>query len=145
MQELVADWWSKKYNLPSNHELFQERTFFSLLVDFYADYYDRNPLEAHRNEDGFVQFKDTGDDLIDKWEQQIADGHTPDFMEGFTEEQKSALTRLRAKGKSRIPGQTTTFGATDAIAVDHQQRLASKLHPALNGDASKPLLFGSGD
>lgn len=66
--------------------------------------YEENPLEAHRNEDGHVQFKDTGDEFIDRWEEQIAAGESPDMMEAFSEEQLKKLDRLRTRGRTRFGG-----------------------------------------
>lgn len=103
--EALERWWSDKYKLPSNHDLFQSRTKFDLLVEFYEDYYDKNPLDAHRNADGTIQFKDTGDDMIDKWEAEIAAGLTPDFYEDLSPEDQEKVKRLREKrNKSRASG-----------------------------------------
>lgn len=94
---MLGKWWEKKYKLPSNHNLFVSRTLFDLLVEFYEDYFDRNPMEVHRQADGQIQFKDTGDPLIDKWEQQIADGIEPNLDEAFSEHSLKALEKVRAK------------------------------------------------
>jgi len=56
------------------------------------DYFENNPLEVHRQEDGEIQFTNTGDSLIDKWEQDLADGVLPNLEEAFTPE---ALEKLR--------------------------------------------------
>lgn len=97
-------WWTTKYRLPSNHKLFQKTTYFELLVDYFQDYYEANPIEQYRNEQGNIQFKDTGDPLIDKWEQEIQEGNTPDLLEAFSEEQKrSIIEKLeRARGSAHV-------------------------------------------
>jgi hypothetical protein len=92
-------WWSTKYKLPSNHKLFQERSFFEHLVEYFEDYYTNNPVEANRNEDGIIQFKDTGDPLLDKWNEEIAEGKAPDFWEAFSEESKNIVLERLEKAK----------------------------------------------
>jgi hypothetical protein len=93
-------WWSTKYKLPCCHSLFQETTFFEHLVDYFLDYYEANPLEQHRNEDGTIQFKATGDDLIDRWEKELSQGNTPDLMEAFSEEQKNSIIKRLERVKN---------------------------------------------
>ena len=85
--EMLRRWWTEKYKLPSNHELLQNSTVFDLLVDFWLGHYERNSLEAYRNEDGVIQFINTGDELIDKWEKELSEGKTPDYLEGFSQEE----------------------------------------------------------
>lgn len=86
--------------MPWNHELFQTRTLLDLLVEYWLDVFDEKPLEAHRNEDGFIQLRDTGDALIDKWEEQIAAGQEPDLTQAFSAEAWEKLNRLRTKSKN---------------------------------------------
>ncbi len=119
--ERLSLWWTKKYKLPYNHELFQDRTIFDLLTEFYVDYYENAPLEAYRNPDGHIQFKDTGDSLIDKWEEQIARGQSPDLNEAFTAEQRESLQRLRARGKAR-----TRLGGSFKEVVESMEREARR-------------------
>jgi hypothetical protein len=96
-------WWSTKYKLPSSHKLFQETTFFEHLVDYFQDYYEANPLESHRNDDGTIQFKDTGDSIIDKWEKEISEGNTPDLFETFSESQKQSIIKRLEEAKGVNP------------------------------------------
>jgi hypothetical protein len=118
MLEILAKWWTKKYNLPWNHDLFQDRTLFDLMVEFQLDYFENNPLEAHRNEDGHIQFKNTGDDLIDKWEQQVARGETPSMSQDmFDDETLAKIERLRARGRAR-----TGIGGTFKDVYDEVER-----------------------
>lgn len=96
--EALARWWQRKYKLPSNHELFLERTEFDLMVEFYEDMFDEKPLEAMRNEDGHIQFTDTGDPLIDKWEAEIAQGMDPNLWDAFSPEMQERLMKRRKPG-----------------------------------------------
>lgn len=73
-------------------------TLMELLIEFWLDQFYKNPLEAYRNEDGEVQFVKTGDEFIDKWEQELADGKIPDYMEGFSLDQLEKLERMRQTG-----------------------------------------------
>lgn len=101
MMENLARWWEQKFNLPSNHELFQSKTPFELLTDFWADYYWKNPLESHRTEDGKIVFSNTGDPMIDRWEKMLSEDITPDFVaEAFDDKARASLDALR-KGKPR--------------------------------------------
>lgn len=99
----MALWWSRKYRLPSNHELFLERTVFDLLVEYNVDKFQQKPIEAHRNKAGEIQFSETGDELIDKWEEQIAKGEEPDLWESFDEESLKYLEKLRYTAERRNP------------------------------------------
>jgi hypothetical protein len=61
------------------------------------------PIEAYRNADGEIQFKDTGDPLIDKWEEQIASGETPNLADAFDPESLEQLKRLKEKSAMSDP------------------------------------------
>lgn len=65
--------------------------------------FDKNPLDAHRNDDGFVQFTDTGDKLIDKWEQQIANGEEVDLTEAFAPGSLEYINKLRERAEGDNP------------------------------------------
>lgn len=56
-----------------------------------------------------MQFKDTGDELLDKWEAELAAGRTPDYSEAFDQEQLERLKNLREKGSSKFAGLTRTM------------------------------------
>lgn len=107
--EFLSIWWTQKYNLPSNHELFQERTVLDLMTEYYVDLYREKPLEAHRNEDGEIQLKDTGDDLIDRWEEVIAQGGEPDLWEAFNEDARTKVSKKLGKSKKKLKDHS--FGA----------------------------------
>ena len=109
--EILKRWWTNKYKLPSNHELFTSQTKFELLVEYQLDIFEKNPLEVHRQADGEIQFTNTGDSLIDKWEQDLADGIMPDLTEAFNEESLEKLKRTFKKlGKD--PTVPKTFADT---------------------------------
>lgn len=135
--EALARWWEKKYRLPSNHELFQERTIFDLLVEYYVDRFEEKPIEAQRNEQGEIQFTDTGDDLIDKWEAQIAKGETPDLTEAFDDESLTHIRKLKQAAIARDPYQ----GLSMKSAFDKIQREATRegLHIGRNNFGGEAL------
>lgn len=92
----------------------------------WEDRFDENPIEAARNEDGFVQFKNTGDPLVDKWEEQIARGEVPNMLESFSPEQRERLRKMRTKGASRgkisvVNPAGNTFGAAVETAIGQGQ------------------------
>lgn len=96
----LRGWWTEKYRLPSNHELFQNAVPFNLLIEYYEDYYRDMPealLGDAKGPDGEIVFTDTGDPLLDKWEEELAQGLTPDLEEGMSETAKEQLRREREK------------------------------------------------
>jgi hypothetical protein len=118
LQQALERWWVKKYRLPSNHDLFVDRTLYDHLIDFYLDKFEQKPIEAHRNVDGEIQFKDTGDELVDRWEEQIAAGQIPDLFEAFDEESIRHLEKLKAAAAARDPYEGLSFKSTfDKISV----------------------------
>lgn len=89
------------------------------MVEYYVDRFEKKPIEAHRNEKGEIQFTDTGDPLIDKWEEQIARGEIPDLYEAFDEESLQHLERLRQAARDRDPYQGLSMkSAFDKIERD---------------------------
>lgn len=113
----------RKYKLPSNHDLFLDRTLHDHLVDFYIDKFESKPLEAHRNVDGEIQFTDTGDAVVDRWEEQIAKGEIPDLMEAFDDASLNQLARIRAQAEARDPYTDYTMGATqETVATQLKQQ-----------------------
>lgn len=61
----------------------------------------KKPLEMHRQADGEYQFTDTGDQLIDRWEQELADGKIPDLFEAF---KQSDLEKIEVARKKMADG-----------------------------------------
>lgn len=93
-------WWVQKYTRPWTHRLFQEADAFDLLVEFYEDLFDKYPaeaLKAAKNEDGEIVFDDVDDPLIQKWEEELAAGLTPDLEEGLAPAEKERLRKEREK------------------------------------------------
>jgi hypothetical protein len=96
------------------------------MVEYKLDLFEKKPLEAHRNADGEIQFTETGDPLVDKWEEQIAKGEIPDLFEAFDEESLTHMQRLRQTQRDRDPYQ----GATIKDTVDKMQRILQGERPA---------------
>jgi hypothetical protein len=92
------------------------------MVEYYVDVFEKKPLEARRNEKGEIQFTDTGDTLIDRWEEQIAKGETPDLFEAFDEESLTHMERLRQAQRDKDPYQGLSMKAT----FDKIQREATR-------------------
>lgn len=113
--EQLARWWTKRYNLPSNHELFVNSTLEELLVDFHIQYFEEHSLEQHRNEDGEIFFSDTGDELIDSWEERLAQGEDISLEEAFAEGELEKITRMIKKTKGLVPSakEAKTFEETN--------------------------------
>jgi hypothetical protein len=137
LEKTLAKWWSKKYSLPSNHELFLSRTVHDLLVELLEDRFEDSPIESHRGADGEIIFTETGDPLIDSWEQKIAAGEQVDLWESFSSEDAARVKRLL----DRKAGVSTPRPFKDV--VDDQERrmrrLVAKQHPK---HPNIPLTFG---
>ena len=97
LETSLRRWWVRKYQLPWTHELAQASTYSDLLVEFYEDYYSDHPEEARKvsAKDGEVVFTDTGDPLLDKWEEELSKGVIPDMEEGLSSEEKEKLRKER--------------------------------------------------
>jgi hypothetical protein len=66
----------------------------------YEHLFIEKPIEMHRQLDGEIQFTETGDPVIDKWEQELAEGLTPDLGEVFSKDEMVKLRKARANFKS---------------------------------------------
>lgn len=115
-------WWVGKYKLPWTHEAAQNATPFELLVELYEDHFDENPREQFdmlRNaESGEIEFEETGDELIDKWEKELALGITPDLSEGLSEDVKKKLAAERQKVQSSRPIAKELDGLVDRYDLE---------------------------
>jgi hypothetical protein len=75
---------------------------FELLVERYEDLFEADPealREASKNEDGELVFEETGDELIDKWERELALGLDPDLTEGLSKDMVKNLEKNSEKAK----------------------------------------------
>jgi hypothetical protein len=59
-------------------------------------------MEVHRNEDGEIQLKNTGDPYVDKWEAEIASGLAPNMTEAFTADEMDWFKRTRLRSVDRV-------------------------------------------
>lgn len=120
---MLRRWVEDRYSLPLTHESFQDLTPFELLVWFWEDHFERNPIEAKKvGVDDEVQFV-TDDPLLNKWEAEIAKGLVPDLMEGLTPEQrqkeKEALERLINKKSQLKKAEQAGEGFSDDYTEIH--------------------------
>jgi hypothetical protein len=104
------------------------------MVEYWLDVFDNKPLEAHRNKDGYIQYR-SEDPVINKWEQQIADGREPDLWEAFTPDAKDQLSRLRARSAHM------SSGLTMKNAMERAERDARL--QGLDKPSSEPSLLGT--
>ena len=72
-------------------------------------------MEIHTNEKGEIQFSDTGDPLIDRWEAQIAQGLTPDLTEAFDKDTWERTKARLARAKAAKIGRTLRGEDSGAI------------------------------
>lgn len=94
-------WWIRKYNLPPNHELFQKQSIAELNLEEFEDAYARREEILEELESPDLEMERRGqlfdvlnklnkfldlpeeiqDELIDKWERELAEGKVPDLNE----------------------------------------------------------------
>lgn len=92
----VRRWWSKKYNLPPNHVLFENRTMADLQQEMFEDLMARcdeirTEIESSGDPKGHLlnelndllealgEEDEVQDDLFDEWERAIERGEVPDL------------------------------------------------------------------
>jgi hypothetical protein len=97
-QIAVERWWSRKYNLPPNHELFLDRSLGELHQEMIEDLlFQKSELErrieaGEEDQDRLVRELNEAkkalgeeeaaqDDLWEKWERELAEGKIPDLDE----------------------------------------------------------------
>lgn len=90
-------WWTNKYKQPWTFKVEEEFTVYDLLVEFYEDHFsnDKKAMYEAISKDGHIRLAKTGDPLIDKWEEELANGLDPDLTEGLPIEERMAA--LKAK------------------------------------------------
>jgi hypothetical protein len=69
-------------------------TTLELLTNFWEDQFHQDKSSLRKTKSGEIIFRDTGDDLIDKWEKEFSMGLEPDLFEGLSQEQKNKLKTL---------------------------------------------------
>lgn len=102
----MRNWWSNKYKLPPNHDLFLDRTPGSLHKEMYEDLFIKKDdlEEAYLESDGksaemllkqingikeiLGEQTESADPLVDKWEKELAEGKTPDLSEGYNAQRR---------------------------------------------------------
>ncbi len=94
--EVVREFFREEFHLPSTHESFQNASLEDLLVEMFETRFRKNPMAAHTNEDGRIQFQ-TGDGFIDKWESEYARGIMPDLTEAMTTQQIAEMNAAKAR------------------------------------------------
>jgi len=101
---------------------------FDLLTEVWEDFYEENPraqLDMLRDENGEVVFSDTGDPLLDKWEQELAMGLEPDLSEGLSEEARKRLDKEREVAKKARKTAKELDGLVDEYDMKYQSKFAS--------------------
>lgn len=116
---MLRRWAESKYQIPWTHESLQQLSVLDLLIAFWEDHYQRNPMESRRGKDGKVVYGNTGDALIDKWEEELGRGLTPDLLEGLSPEQrkreKEALEKLKQQSR-----RAKSEGVKDGFSENYQ-------------------------
>jgi len=95
----LSRWWSKKYRLPANHDLFIARSYAEWHLEYLEDlYFDRQAVieeleyatgdEVRALQGQLRSLSEAlgieasyNDPLVEKWEQEIAEGKVPSFEE----------------------------------------------------------------
>lgn len=96
----LKTWWSKKYKLPANHNLFMDQSIGALYLEMYSDIYiKRDEIMSEITENSDLSLKqiavlnrqldeinsqlgepyESSDELIDQWEKELEEGKIPDL------------------------------------------------------------------
>lgn len=74
----LQTWWCRKYNRPRKDPLLAEYTHEELLIEWYEERIEIDPMNAHSQKEldaGLL----TGDAVVDAWEKKIAKGKGNDI------------------------------------------------------------------
>jgi hypothetical protein len=101
----VRDWWCRKYNRPPNDPFFTDQSVPEITLEMFEDLllkrqalqdsleqeefvgregaerYERTRQKINEISRVFGEDEQVQDDLVDKWEREIAEGRTPDLDE----------------------------------------------------------------
>lgn len=94
----------------------------------------------HRQDDGEIQFTDTGDSYIDLWEEQMARGETPSLESVLDPETVEKLRKVR-QNKKMSPAMSFK-DAMELMTKQAQEEGLSDYDPRLNavhGDRHGPF------
>ena len=128
--DVLRQWVARKYNLPWTHSSIQDQTVFELLISFWEDYYINNKKETHRREDGEVMYT-TGDPLIDKWEKELAQGLTPDLLEGLPSWHRRKSERALAAKQNVEEKAQDSDSTLDGFTEDYSTMISRSAAPVL--------------
>ena len=128
---LLRRWWTKKYRLPITSEHWKESFFEDLYVEFFEDllFEDEDFARVQRLKYLGVEVI-TGDDLLDLWERQIAQGQVPDMDVGEDEKAKERDRKVReAARKHKEQTGQTIYKAKLHPAIDYMEAVREGLDP----------------
>lgn len=74
-----------------------------------------------RDDEGEIVFEGTGDELIDKWEKELAMGLTPDLTEGMSQEAKKRLEKEKTRSKQASEAIKELDGLVDSDLLNKFQ------------------------
>ena len=94
--------WTKKYQKSPQSDEYKSYTLFELVVEFFEDYFGENPNEMYTFAPGILP--NTHDPLVNRWEEQVAIGDTPDLWEGLTPEQAEKIAQWSRKQSQKRSG-----------------------------------------
>ena len=131
---MLRKWWTAKYRQTWTHKNLGDLTYLELLTEFYEDLYAKDKtamLEDAKDENGHYAFESTGDDLIDKWERELAMGLEPDLMEGLSQAAIDTMDQEAVKSK-RAKKQLGDLTSADDLFNDGLK--ANPMYATRNGN-----------
>ncbi len=119
--ETLQRWWCAKYNRPRKDPLLSEYTPEELMIEYLEDVIAADPSQEFPQdlrESGRYAFR-TGDDLVDRWQEDAALGNEIDFADAFKAD-PAALRQFEAiREASRLRGRAQQAVADlDDVHVD---------------------------
>ncbi len=88
----------------------------------YKQRFRDKPLEMHRQDDGEIQFTETGDALVDQWEADMAAGIEPDLSAALSPEVLRKLEATRGKSKGMTIKEVMERAGKESAKLDFSQR-----------------------
>lgn len=114
-------WWTGKYNKSHKSDEFQRYTKMELFLEFFEDVYEKDSQKMREflDEVGDHSTPSSGDELMDKFEEQLARGETPDIDQMFPEHLKEKFGSTPAS-ESKESGIDSLMGKMDQVVLPEE-------------------------
>lgn len=113
LEDFLSIWWSRKYNLPSNHHLFLDRTMEEHMLDFYT----HQLLDAPEADDDSATTVEELEELDEWYKEELGDEYSDEydyFIDPIEAQGKSEaqLNRMVLEGAKSMELEEGSMGAS---------------------------------